>query len=122
MIKLLTASVIALALGGISDAAQAQTSTQWSQLVNYVGQQSKLILDQRSRIERLEAENAQQRETINTTIAALEQERCRVSRLNGTIRDMLKEPPILPTWYENVACVDLKSPVPPFPAQLPAPQ
>jgi septal ring factor EnvC (AmiA/AmiB activator) len=122
MIKLFAVGAVALALGGISDAAQAQTSTQWSQLVNYVGQQSKLILDQRSRIERLEAENAQQRTTINAAIAALDQERCRVSRLTGVIKDMLKDPPILPTWVENVACIDLKSPVPPFPQPLPAPQ
>lgn len=122
MIKLIAAGAIALALGGISDAAQAQTSAQWSQLVNYVGQQSKLILDQRSRIERLEAENAQQRATINTTIAALDQERCRVSRLSGAVRDMLKQPPVLPTWFDGVACIDMKSPVPPFPAPLPAPQ
>ena len=122
MIKLLAAGAVVLALGGISDAAQAQTSTQWSQLVAYIGQQSKLILDQRSRIERLEAENAQQRTTINAAIVALDQERCRVNRLTGALRDMTQQPPNLPTFVENVSCSDLTSPVPPFPAQLPAPQ
>lgn len=119
MMKIIAAGVVAL---GISTSAQAQTSTQWSQLMAYISQQSKLILDQRSRIERLEAENAQQRATINATIAALDQERCRVSRLTGALTDMTKVPPIMPTFVDGVACADLKSLPPPFPAPLPAPQ
>lgn len=118
MLKLVMAGVLALLM--TSDAS-AQTSAQWSQMLSYVGQQSKLIIDLRSRMERMEASDAQQRATINVTVAALDQERCRISRLSNAIRDQV-EKGIAMTWVENVACVDLKSPLPPFPTPLPAPQ
>lgn len=118
MIKLMFAGALALALVGD---ASAQTSSQWSQLLTYVGNQTKLIIDLRARMERMEASDAQQRATINTAIGALDQERCRVSRLIASIRDQV-ERNIPMTWVEDVACSDLKSPPPAFPQPLPAPQ
>jgi hypothetical protein len=114
----------ALAAAGIMLAADshAQTSAQWSQLIGYVGQQSKLIIDLRARVETLEAENTRQRNTINQTIAALDQERCRTSRLSTAVRDATLTEPTRPiTLVDNVACIDLKSPPPPFPSPLAAP-
>jgi uncharacterized coiled-coil protein SlyX len=118
------AAIAAVAVAGALLAADshAQTSAQWSQLVGYVGQQSRVILEMRGRIERLEAENAQQRETINATITQLDQQRCRVSRLTVAFKDYTGNvPPTQPQWVDGVSCIDLKSAVPPFPALLPSP-
>lgn len=120
MIRFMLIGALALLIG--SDAS-AQTSAQWSQLLSYVSQQTKLIIDLRTRMERMEASDAQQRATLNATIAALDQERCRISRLTTAFKDYYgNSPPIVPTWVEGVACVDLKSPVPPFPVPIQAPQ
>lgn len=118
----MAAAVAAAAL--LATDSHAQTNAQWSQLVQYVGQQSRVILEMRSRIERLEAANEQQRQTINASIAALDQERCRVTRLTAAVQKFAvapPSPPAYPTFTDNVACADLKSPIPPFPAALPAP-
>jgi hypothetical protein len=123
MIKLTAAAVIALALGGVSEGAHAQSTAQWSQLVAYVSKLANRMLDQQIEIERLRAVDALHRETINITIGALDNERCRTSRTLAAIRDATAAEPTKPILtVENVACVDLKSPPPPFPQVLPAPQ
>jgi hypothetical protein len=114
VVKLAAAAAVALVLGGPVP-AHAQTAQQWSQLLAYVAQQSRLIIDLRSRLEVAEQEAEQLRRAYNESVAALDQERCRINRLTGALQDLLKEPPIRPTWVEGVACSDLKSPLPPFP-------
>ena len=101
---------VALAIGGPVP-AHAQTSAQWSQLVAYVGKLANRMLEQQTEIERLKA-------TLNTTIGALEQERCRTNRLQASLRAAIESSTPI-TWVDNVACFDLKSPVPPFPEPLP---
>lgn len=118
-------AIIGLALAlGAPDPAHAQSAAQWSQLVAYVGKLANRMLEQQQTIERLAAENEQQRQTINTTIGALEQERCRIGRLSGSVKAFAVVPPASPAypqWVDGVACIDLASPIPPFPVPLPAP-
>ena len=115
--------MVALALGN-SD-AHAQTSAQWSQLVAYVGKLANRVIEQQTEIERLKAVNEQQRRTINEAIAVIENERCRINRTTNAFRQFAVPPassPVYPQWSEaEVACVDLKSPLPRVPAPLPAP-
>lgn len=60
------------------------------------------------------------------TIAALDNERCRVGRLTNAVRSFAVAPPavpVYPSWIDaDVACVDLKSTRPPIPAPLSAAQ
>lgn len=118
------AVIVAFGLAAASDDAHAQSAAQWSQLVSYVGRLANRLLEQQAQIERLTAENEQQRQTINVTIEALDQERCRISRLNQTVKEFAVQPPATPVYPEfvsNVACKDLASPVPPFPVPLAVP-
>lgn len=102
----------------LATSASAQTAAQWSQLLSYVSQQTRLIIDLRARMERMEDSDARQRSAINATIVALDQERCRISRLINSVRDNIDSGAQI-TLIDGVACIDLKSPVPPFPDQLP---
>lgn len=121
----LRSGIAALVLAvGLHGDARAQTSAQWSQLVNYVGKLAGRLLEQQTQIERLTAENEQQRQTINVAIEALDQERCRISRLNQAVKEFAVQAPVTPVYPEfvsNVACKDLASPVPPFPVPLAVP-
>lgn len=113
MIKALLAAAFALTLNN----ASAQSAAQWSQLLSYVSQQTKLIIDLRSRVDRLEASDRQLRSTLNVTISALDQERCRVSRLTTSLVDFVGKG-IAPDLVDGVSCIDLKSPAPEFPTEL----
>lgn len=126
MARLIACAIAALLVGGATPAAHAQTAQQWSQLVAYVGKLANRMLSQQTEIERLLAENEQQRVALNATIAALDNERCRVGRLTNAVRSFAVAPPavpVYPSWIDaDVACVDLKSTRPPIPAPLPAAQ
>lgn len=93
--------------------ANAQTPAQWSQLVAYVAKLANRMLDQQQEIEL-------HKQTINTLIGALDQERCRIGRTIEALRSATAQEPTTPvTVVENVACSDLKSPPPPFPTPIP---
>lgn len=113
-------AIVTLALAIGAPDARAQTPAQWSQLVAYVGRLAQRSIDQGIELERLRAVEALHREAINTAIGWMENDRCRINRLNAFLEEATKAEPTKPiVLVHNVACADLKSPLPPFPARLP---
>lgn len=105
--------------------AHAQTSSQWSQLVAYVGKLANRMLDQQAEIERLKAENEQQRQVINGTRAYLVDWTCKYNGFVKQVSDITTTGVKKPIPYlEGVACGQTdptKFPAPTLPASMPAP-
>ncbi|MBP7548692.1 MAG: hypothetical protein KA761_00280 [Gemmatimonadaceae bacterium] len=105
--------------------AHAQTSSQWSQLVAYVGKLANRMLDQQAEIERLKAENEQQRKHINDTRVYLVDWTCKWNGFVKQVSTMTTTGVLQPIpFYEGVACGEtdpVKFPGPLLPPALPAP-